>query len=360
MRHLQFRPGHQILLLSMRHLGDSVILAGFVNALNASYPDIKVDVLGKPGLERILRPLCSIRDYIEIEAPLYGHHKRSPRHLKQLVRNIVAVRRRDYDCCINLMGDLRENVIGWLAGTRMNVAPLWSDDHIFRNKIRMRWAAAFIDGGVTIPPSHPNFYDAMDYFAVQLGLTPLHWPSSSQTRMRPIGRGTIALHPGASHSSRHWPSAKWRALVKALRGMGFHVQLMGASSELQNLQNEFVDEISAGSVEVLVGTPHDFFANLSGVDLLVGMDSFSVHAAYAMGVKTIVLNGPADPVIMTPPGASVLSAGKGCHAYPCYNRPSCLGTAGEYLCVRDIDVGLVVQAIEKMMGSYPARSTTLG
>lgn len=349
---LQLRPGQRVLLLSMRHLGDSVILAGFINALHARYPDIKIDVLGKPGPDRVLRSLCSIQDYIEVEIPLFGHHKRSFRHLKQFIRNILAVRRRGYDCCINLMGDLRENAIGWLAGTSMNVAPVWPASHIFRNKIRMHGASVFIDAGVSIPPSYSNFYNAMDYFAIQLGLSPLHWSARAQTKIQPNNVRTIALHPGASHPSRHWPLEKWRALIKALRGMGFHIQVMGASSELQNLQSEFADEILAGSVQLLVGTPNEFFANLSGVELLVGMDSFSVHAAYAMGVRTVVLNGPADPVIMTPPGSPALSAGKGCHAYPCYNRPSCLGTAGEYTCVRDIDIGLVIMTIKETMNMH--------
>lgn len=341
----------KVLLLSMRHLGDSVILAGFVNALRASYPDLRVDVLGRPGLESVLRPLCYFQEYIEIEIPIFGHHKRSLSLLKQALGTMLDIRRRRYDGCINLMGDVRENVIGWLAGTGRNVAPVWPEDHIFRNKVRAHGASAFLNVGLPIPTSRRNFYNAMDQFTAELGLTPLHWFSGSRADVQQGAARTIALHPGASHHSRHWPVEKWRTLVRELRGRGFRIQLLGAPSERSYLEVEFAKEISTEGVEVLVGTPHEFFANLSGANLLVGMDSFSVHAAHAMGVKTIILNGPADPEIMTPPGAPALSAGKGCPAYPCYNRPSCLGTAGEYLCVRDIEVETVVRTVMSTLGS---------
>ena len=337
----------------MRHLGDTVILAGFVNALRARDPNVNIDVLGRPGLESVLRPLCTFQEYIGIEIPFFGHHKRSISHLNQAFQTMLDIRSRHYGGCINLMGDIRENVIGWLAGTRMNVSPVWPEHHIFRNKVRAHGASAFLNVEICIPSSRHNFYDAMDEFATELGFTPLRWFSGPRAEVRLGGVQTIALHPGASHHSRHWPFGKWRSLIRELRERGFRIQLLGAPSELPSLEAEFADEISAEQVDVLVGSPDEFFSNLSEVSLLVGMDSFSVHAAYSMGIKTIILNGPADPEIMAPPGVPTLSAGEGCRAYPCYNRPSCLGTAGEYMCVRDIEVENVVRTVVNAMKARP-------
>ena len=89
--------------------------------------------------------------------------------------------------------------------------------------------------------------------------------------------------------------------------------------------------------------------SMAKADILVGMDSFSAHAAQAVGLPVVVLRRPYNPTVMTPPCGASLSSGHLCAAFPCFNKPSCLGTEFEYICVRGIDAGDVMNAVNRRL-----------
>ncbi len=188
-----------------------------------------------------------------------------------------------------------------------------------------RWA---VNCGIIIPAIYPNFYTSLDFFARQLGLHGLEGEGRLGDRERQESI-MVAIHAGASHGSRLWPSEKWRLLVHLLRLRGYEVKIMGARSERAALLVAFDKELAQDKIELVTEDIAGFAFRLAGCDVLIGMDSFSVHAAYALGVPAVVLNGSADPLILTPPGGVAVSAGNLCKAYPCYYRYPCRKTEAE-------------------------------
>src|SRR3954447_20443597 len=91
------------LVLSLRHLGDAVVVSGFINALTKRYPHAAVDVLGREELRGITGELCAFREYISVEIPVFGHHRKNLQSMLAAARTIARLRRRKYDCCINLV-----------------------------------------------------------------------------------------------------------------------------------------------------------------------------------------------------------------------------------------------------------------
>jgi len=334
------------LVLSLRHLGDAVIGAGVINSLQRHNPNMAIDVLGRPGLEEVIRTFSPTREYIGVEFPIFGHHRRDPGTLATTWRTVRMVRKRKYDFCINLIGDTRENAIGILTGAKWNVAPVWESGHLFKRKMTDTGAARLTNCGIVIPAIHANFYESMQYFTRRLGLGELERRSVSD-RKRGADEGvTVALHPGASHPSRHWPEDKWRVLIRELHGRGYNIKMLGARGERDLLLARFGREISDHDIELVTEDVPRFVSCLAATDVLIGMDSFSVHAAYAVGVPIVVLNGSADPSILTPPGGMVTSAGHLCKQYPCYYKYPCQGTGSEYVCVRGIEVSAVLNALD--------------
>jgi ADP-heptose:LPS heptosyltransferase len=155
----------------------------------------------------------------------------------------------------------------------------------------------------------------------------------------------VGLHPGASHPSKQWTAGKWRELMRRLHAQGFQLKIYGSASEAGGLRHDFAAEIDAFAIEVITSGMAGFLESLITLDLLVCMDSFSSHAAHAVGLSTVVLHGPFDPVVMTPPSGIPLSAGSQCGMFPCYKGRSCANNKSQYICVQGIEVETVMRAV---------------
>src|ERR1035438_8118503 len=337
------------LVLSLRHLGDALITSGFVRALQANNPQLSVDILGHPGLREIFASMCSVRNFIEIDLPVFGHHRRTIRSASVALQTIRAIRRRNYDLCINLIGDVRENTTGLFTGATWNIAPIWSPGNLFKQKMTDRFARRVTNCGIEIPGQFESYYQSLRYFGRQLGLSDGDWRfspvSGSQQGNSDLSMRRIGLAPGASHPSKQWPVQKWKDLMRALHRQGYKLAIFGSPRECSTLHDDFRTEIADLGVEVISERIFGFLSALAGIDLLIGMDSLSAHAAFAVGIPSVVLNGPSDPRIMTPPGSAPVSAGHLCKAFPCNYSYPCRKKAAEYICCRGIEVEDVLRAL---------------
>ena len=341
------------LILSLRHMGDVVISTGFIRALQKANPNLSVDVLGRPELNEVFAAMCPVRQYVEIDLPVFGHHRKDRAAMRAAFSVIVKLRRHRYDYCVNLIGDVRECFVGWLLKSTWNIAPIWGNGHLYKDKMTDRFAPLFVNCGVVIPGEIESYYDSLTYFAGKLGLSDLDWQHARQRVECAGSRCCIALHPGASHPSRHWPVAKWKQLMNKLYARGNDLVLFGAPRECGRLRADFADEIQDLKMAVVAGDIARFRDNLSQVDLLIGMDSFSVHLAHALSLQTVVLNGSSDPRILAPPGSIGISAGHLCEDYPCNYKYPCKSQTHEYICCRGIEVDAVIDAVEQLKRDAP-------
>jgi len=332
----------------MRHLGDAVVVAGFVNALTERYSGIAIDILGRQELRGVTEAFCSIREYLPIELPVFGHHRKSVGEVSNALRKIMLLRKRRYDCCINLMGDVRENAFGRIVGAKKVISPVWPKTHPFRRHIRSAYSFGNPPSRAELSVIESGYYAAIDFFAGQLGLRCLRWPKTNHAKGMQSDIPVVGLHPGASHPSKQWPADKWRELIRRLAARGCRVAMYGSPAEAERLRTEFEVEISNFSMELITSGMSAFLQSLATLDLMVCMDSFSSHAAHAIGLPAVVLHGPFDPSVMTPPTGVPLSAGDMCGIFPCYSR-SCGNATSEYICVRGIQVEAVMRAVDAMI-----------
>lgn len=338
------------LVLAMRHLGDTVIASGLVNALHDRYPAMPIDILGRPELRDLAAQFCAYREYLEINLPVFGHHDKTRSEMARAFRTLRLVRRRNYTYCINFTGDVRENVLGWMVGAQYNVAPVWDRDHPYKRKLPARAVMGIPNRGIRIPAERRNYYDALQFFATQIGLGKLAWRRDSRVHHGSEGWLTIAMHPGSSHPSKRWPEEKWKALIRALHSRGYRIMLLGSPEERPELLHNFAQEIADCQAEVITENIDGFLSSLSRTDLLVGMDSFSVHAAYGLGVPVVVLHGSSDLAVINPPDGVELSASHLCDVFPCHYTYPCRDSEGAYRCVRGIEMNSVTTAVQQIIG----------
>ena len=159
----------------------------------------------------------------------------------------------------------------------------------------------------------------------------------------------IGIHPMASQKTRFWEYENWSKLIDKLidENQNIKISLFCSPDEFKEVSREF--GLLRDKIEIIAISLSDFLNKLKAIDLFIGLDSFSIHSAYVMGVKKIImLNGANDARVWAPPSAHIIEASNSCPYHPCYNKPRCIGTNYEYNCMKAIKVEDVLERIYKL------------
>jgi len=122
-------------------------------------------------------------------------------------------------------------------------------------------------------------------------------------RQRNFDRGKIiALHPGAGSRKKAWPPERFAALGKTLTQKSKKLLIIQGPAD-----TEAVEGVVAGLEGVSYLVVRDMpiiklTALLSRARIFIGNDSGCSHLAAALGVPTLALFGPTDPLCWAPRG----------------------------------------------------------
>jgi len=142
----------------------------------------------------------------------------------------------------------------------------------------------------------------------------------------PHWKGYVILHPGSGSEKKNAPLELFLELYLLLEKKGIKPLFVLGEAEkalLQRLKN-----FKTFLVEDLV----KFAKLLKGAYGFVGNDSGFSHLAGYLGVKTVVLFGPTDPVVWKPLGKNVKVLYKGMDCGPCF--PQGCNIVPPKLCLR--------------------------
>jgi heptosyltransferase III len=347
---------HDILILQCRNFGDAVISTGLVEALGRSLPNANISVFTRPQFHSLFADSPYISQIYTAAFPMGTTKRFGFKAILELGRQIRRLRALRFARVVHVGGDLRENLIGWLIAPRGLLSPTWRKGNAFRRNIRD--GLGFLRSGtVEIDAGNPNIYAAQQQVAAALGATAEAHPRlyAAGQALRHEGKGNaIGLHVSASQPSKMWPVASWRALIAGLRRRGMAVTIFGAPDERTALLEDYADLVGPG-VEISTGNLTEFFAAVSGMSALVCLDSFSAHAAHAIGVPILMLTGSTVIEAYRPPASEVIDGGIGMACSPCMNKPTCMKTAHPYQCMRGIEPGAVLKRLD-LMGALSSKT----
>ena len=336
----------KFLLIQARNLGDAVISTALINSIGESFPNIRIDVFTRPSFKDIYKNNPYINSIYYANFPVGTNKNFNIRELLKLSKQIYKLRKNNYEKVINNVGDFREILIGRLISPKINLSIRWEKGHPYNFLIK-GGLYNLADKIITIPKNIINIYKAQIKFLKELGCDKILPPKIFLKKNLPKVNA-IGIHPLASQKCKLWQWDKWRELIKEL-SLYYEVWIFCPPKEKRIIYRIFEKELKIKNVKVKSGSLDNFFLDLSQVKLLVGLDSFSVHAAYAIGTKSIMLNGANDYRIWTPPNAKVVFKGNICPYYPCYNKPKCIGKDFEYICMKAIEVEDVLNAIKEVL-----------
>ena len=328
-------------LIAAKNLGDITITSTYFRQLvEAGFADRYV-VWTRPAMAFLFESMPGVR-VVTSSFPVGTNRRFGWRELLGMLRAAREIRRLGPVETLDMVGDFRDRLWARLAGSRRLHYIGWGDGHPYGRIIRNPLGVG--RPSVVVPAEVPNIYASCQRLVDGLLAGRSAVPRAASA-MRPIRTTAIrvGLHPFASQACKHWPDERWSSLAGRLLEAGIEVSAFGAPDQREALGAIFAAHGQRVRM-VTTGIP-EFAREIAALDLVVGLDSFSVHMAEHMGTGSVLLLGPNDPSLFSPPHATVLSDSGGCAAWPCFNVPSCEGGPREHACIRAIGVDRVADAV---------------
>ncbi len=337
-------PIRHLLIIRLSALGDIAMVPHAVRALRANYPDLKITILSKGGLESLFEGL----DVNFVAADLNGRHKGFAGY-QLLVREMIAAK---VDCVADMHDVLRTKVIRtlfWLSG--LAVA------HINKGHVS-KWMRL---GGGCGEATKPLQHTVIRYCTVlrKLGFsfddpTPATKPCYSSPL--PYEKGSsergIGVAPFSANEGKIYPLPLMRELIGLLSERYDRVFIhSGPGDELafaEEMESQYSNVVALFSRMRIRGEVE----LISMEDCIVSMDSFAMHIASLVATPCVSVWGATHPWL----GYS--GYGFGVESYvqlddldcrPCstYGKKSC--KYKDYRCLHGISPQVIAERVSAMI-----------
>jgi len=151
----------------------------------------------------------------------------------------------------------------------------------------------------------------------------------------------ILIHPGSGSIRKRWPLARFLELADILKKKGLRPGFICGPAE-QDLADEFAKQNRPIHVLSELTDLADLLESAGGY---VGNDSGVSHLASFLGLPSVVIFGPTDPLRWRPPGARVEIVRPELDCNPCFEiEPE---NCPEPRCLTDVSVETVARAFER-------------
>lgn len=284
----------RLLLVKLRHIGDSLLLTPTVRAVKEAYPEAQIDVLVRAGTEGILKGCSDIRKIYITASP--EKSKRSVWSFVDAIRLQAEVRSERYDVAVDLGNNDRGRTIVGLSGAKMRCA------NSYLYPIKWLWRQLLTDIGCSdwsvIHRVQADFLNVKDFIDLpQQEPGPLIFEKSCTSRP-PIslvpGKPLVVFHPVTRWQRKRWTDAHWISLGKALIAQNYQLIISVGPDPEEIAQGERLTQGIGPECLSTAGKLHwrHLAWLLYEARVFVGVDTAAMHLAAATGCPTVALFGP--------------------------------------------------------------------
>ncbi|HWI15441.1 MAG TPA: glycosyltransferase family 9 protein [Burkholderiales bacterium] len=284
-------PPDEVLIVVTRRIGDVLLATPLIRSLRNAWPRTAIDVLVFEGTQGALTANADIRRVLTV-----AQRPGARGHLA-----LLATLARRYALALSLVPGDRPTLYAFIAGRRragllidsrkerwkQKLLHAWVPfDNLNTHTVRMHLALAHALGVPAQGDVHAGWSDA-DARQVDVLL------ASGPARQR-----LAAFHAYPRYRYKMWPQEHWIALGQALAQRGYRIALTGSpdAGEMAYLA-ELATRLPPGTLNAAGPLTLGGSAYLvSRSTVYVGTDTAMTHIAAALGVPTVALFGPSNPV----------------------------------------------------------------
>jgi len=336
---------NNILVIKLRYIGDVLLATPVLRSLRERFPDACLTITVLRGTEDVLKGNPDLTEVLVVERG----------GLAEQLRFLQSIRRRRFDCVIDLTDGDRSAVLSRFSGAPVRIG--LNEEH--------RWRGLLYTTVVRPGPEATHRVERNLETVRPLGIEPkacplvLRIPPQDEAaaagllddlageKLSDGSKALVMLQPGARYWFKAWPVERFAELAGRLAARYGCRILVGGDAKERGL----AEAIRAGAqapVVPLAGrlTLLQYTAVLKRCSLFVGNDNGPMHMAAALGVPVVALFGPSDPAEWGPRGGRAEVLYKGLDCRRCFH-PTC--TRGEESCMKQITVEEVFAAATKLL-----------
>jgi heptosyltransferase-3 len=262
-----------------------------IRSLRAAWPRTAIDVLVFDGTQGALTANADVRRVLTVpERPAPG------RHLA-----LLASLFRRYALALSLVPGDRPTLYAYVAGRRRAGLLVASRKEAWKRKLLHAWVP-FDNLGTHTVRMHLALAELLG--VAPTSEIPIAWPDADARHVdRLLGESAApqrlaVFHAYPKYRYKLWPRDHWIALGHALAQRGYRIALTGSPDAAEMaFVGELASRLPARAVNAAGQLTIAASAYLvSRATVYVGADTAMTHIAAALGVPTVALFGPSNPV----------------------------------------------------------------
>ncbi len=341
----------RVLLIKLKHLGDTLLLTPTIRFLKERFPDAKIDVIVRASCEPLLESNPDVSRVFAIARP-EANQRTWWSGLRENLRLIRTIATTSYDYAFDLSDSDRAKIWVLLSHAkvrgfrRVDVKPSW------KHRVFNRFDDAPL---VSLHQVGRDFETVTRIMSLNGTAGPLTFhprvDESAMTGRFPWVQSSkpyVVIHPTSRWAYKEWLPERWAEVADRLDALGFQVVLSGGP-ESREAETVALIQSAAKSQHLSIAgqvSLHEFGFILGRARMFLGIDTLAMHLAAAMRTPTVALFGPSVISAWTPWGvrAEVVSG-------PCSCNPSTYANCatGHTPCMTAIRASSVMEAVERLL-----------
>ena len=282
-------PPRRVLVIVTRRIGDVLLATPVFRSLRQAWPDATLDALVFSSTAQVLASNTDV------------NHIRAIPERPTILQHIVFIAKlfRRYDLALSLVPGDRPTLYAYFAGRRRMGLLLPTQKERWKRWFLHRWLPYSLAAQHTVL-THLSVLDPLGVPAVAEVV--VRWNSTDEHRVRQMlaplnGKRYVVLHLYPKFNYKTWSNAGWLELARWISAQGLCLVLTGSGDAAEI---EYVSEL-AGRMDAplnLAGllTINESACVIAQARAYVGPDTALTHMAAALGVPTVALFGPTDPL----------------------------------------------------------------
>lgn len=291
-------PGpRSVLIIATRRIGDVLLATPLMRSIKSAWPEAAIDVLVFEGTEGVVVANADLRQVLTVPA--------RPRPLQHLAFILRLLRR--YDVALSTQHGDRATLYAFIAGR-------WRAGLLNATR-KESWKRLLLDRWAPFDDLNTHTVRMNLALAGTLGIEPqpevtVSWRAERAEQVDALLHGEAAdkvaiLHTYPNFNYKMWHRDGWSEVARWLNERGYRVVLTGGSDPKElayvaEMARDIPGAINAAGQLSLAASA----CLVSRAHVYVGPDTALTHVAAALGIPTVALYGPTNPVKWGPWPAS--------------------------------------------------------
>ncbi len=349
-------PQKKFLFIRVSSLGDVVHALPALSALRVNHPTAAITWLVEEPYRDLLYNNSDLDEVIVIRT----RHWRKNWTLKTLgeIRDTISLlRKRRFDVSLDLQGLIKTGLIAFLSGARLRLGLNRKNCREPLNALFTHKKASFVEKGShvvgislnlirltggTEPVPQPHPLEVPDEIREKVAV---FFKDNPDLTAKPIA----VINPGAGFPTKLWKLDRFAKLAdRIVREQGLNILLAWGPGEKPMAQRiaDLMEEKSWLAPETSIQESIALFGHTA---LMISCDSGPLHLCAGMGLPTVSIFGPTDPVRNGPYGPNHHVVYKEMPCSFCWKKTCAIET---HDCMEQIEVDEVYQAVKTSVSKF--------